>query len=328
MKTKTKIHFVCHANRYRSRLAEAYAKSLGRDDIEFSSSGAAAISTATMPGYAIESAERNGVASYLGTQCRRLSPEMINDNDIIIFMRRSIFDEAQAKHGFDDKKCLVWDVKDNVDWPSAKAFKRQQQKTYKLIERNINKLLKDIDTGGWVDIVDQYNRPLNLKLPLNMVNQKGLWHRGCHAVISLPNNKVLVQKRSANIIFSPKLIDITMGGHVDAGEQPKTALLREIKEEIGITADTKTIRLLNVHKAPSYHPRYKRHSNAFVYTYHVPLNQEKPQMSLEKSEVSAMKAISPRQLKRLLKTKRLKRLGRLNYTHAYYQQMVADAGLL
>ena len=42
MSQKIKVHFVCNGNIFRSRLAEAYAKSLGLGQLEISSSGVVA----------------------------------------------------------------------------------------------------------------------------------------------------------------------------------------------------------------------------------------------------------------------------------------------
>ena len=63
---------------------------------------------------------------------------------------------------------------------------------------------------------------------------KGLWHRAVYAFIFNKNKDVLLQKRSNLKKLWPNLWDVTVGGHVLAGEFGIDALKREVKEELGI----------------------------------------------------------------------------------------------
>lgn len=65
-------------------------------------------------------------------------------------------------------------------------------------------------------------------------HSKGLWHRGVYAFIVDKDFNVLLQKRSANKKLWPNKWDVTIGGHVNAGEFGRQALIRECKEEFGI----------------------------------------------------------------------------------------------
>jgi len=57
----------------------------------------------------------------------------------------------------------------------------------------------------------------------------------CTAGILIHDLKILLAKRSANQTFYPNVWDLP-GGHLEAGESPETALVRELKEELGIVA--------------------------------------------------------------------------------------------
>lgn len=63
---------------------------------------------------------------------------------------------------------------------------------------------------------------------------KGLWHRAVYAFIIDDKGNILLQKRSENKKLWPNMWDVTVGGHVDAGEFGRQALIREVKEELGI----------------------------------------------------------------------------------------------
>ena len=57
----------------------------------------------------------------------------------------------------------------------------------------------------------------------------------CAAGILIHDLKILLAKRSASRAFYPSVWDLP-GGHLEAGESPQTALVRELKEELGIVA--------------------------------------------------------------------------------------------
>ena len=75
-------------------------------------------------------------------------------------------------------------------------------------------------------------------------HKNGLWHRAVYGVILNKNGDVLLQKRSKDKKLYPNLCDATVGGHILAGELSYQALIREIKEEIGINVNEQDIKYL------------------------------------------------------------------------------------
>ena len=75
-------------------------------------------------------------------------------------------------------------------------------------------------------------------------HKSGLWHRAVYGFIIDENKNVLLQKRSANKKLWPNLWDVTAGGHVNVGEFGRQALIREVKEEIGIEITDDDIKYL------------------------------------------------------------------------------------
>ena len=75
-------------------------------------------------------------------------------------------------------------------------------------------------------------------------HKKGLWHRAVYAFIIDDKGNILLQKRSNNKKLWPNMWDVTVGGHVDAGEFGRQALIREVKEELGISINDDDIKYL------------------------------------------------------------------------------------
>jgi isopentenyl-diphosphate delta-isomerase len=66
------------------------------------------------------------------------------------------------------------------------------------------------------------------------VHRLGLWHRGAHVFLFNQDGKLLIQKRSADRVHSPSLLDCAVSEHVKAGESYFEAAVRGLKEEMGV----------------------------------------------------------------------------------------------
>lgn len=328
MKNK-KIHFVCSGNVFRSRLAEAYMRRAVGDSYIVSSSGVNADRWPIdyVSPWAHRISHRDKISNYLSSVRKISSQADFDENDIIIFMHPRVLNDARAKFTLNEDKCLVWDVKDREDWRGKLTIRQKEDRTARLIKRRTKRLIDDISRGSWVDIVTPQNQSREFSLPISIANNKNLWHRGCHVVLTTPNKHVVIQRRSPQIIFSPRMIDITMGGHVDSGESPKAAMLREMHEEMGISLEPNKLKLLEIYKQSRYHPKYKRHARSFTYTYHAELNENHPVFNIQKSEVSKVALLSPAQSRHLVAKHRLRGLGKLNYTYAFYRYLLGEVGV-
>lgn len=75
-------------------------------------------------------------------------------------------------------------------------------------------------------------------------HEKGYWHRAVYAFIINDKKEILLQKRSENKKLWPNKWDVTVGGHVLAGEFGRQSLIREIKEEFNIDIKDNDIKYL------------------------------------------------------------------------------------
>lgn len=118
----------------------------------------------------------------------------------------------------------------------------------------------------------------------------GLWHRAVYAFIVDKNFNVLLQKRSANKKLWPNKWDVTIGGHVNAGEFGRQALIRECREELGIDISDDDIKYL-VGTTSRYNKNgyiNNHYDECYLITKDVNIND----LVLQKEEVSDAKYFS------------------------------------
>lgn len=72
------------------------------------------------------------------------------------------------------------------------------------------------------------------------IHEKGLWHRAIIVAIVNEKNQVLLQKRASTKEKNPNMWDISVAGHISAGQDSLSAAAREINEEVCVMLGYKT----------------------------------------------------------------------------------------
>ncbi|HKR65608.1 MAG TPA: NUDIX domain-containing protein [Thermoanaerobaculia bacterium] len=67
------------------------------------------------------------------------------------------------------------------------------------------------------------------------VHRDGDWHRCAHLWLLTPDGRILVQRRALSKQSWPGMWDVSVAGHISAGESSRDAVLRETQEELGLT---------------------------------------------------------------------------------------------
>lgn len=93
----------------------------------------------------------------------------------------------------------------------------------------------------------------------------------CSEAYVIYDNKVLLFKRSPDSKNFPNYW-IGPGGHIDAGEDPLAAAIREVREETGVELDSKNITLKGI--ATHHHLDKNKLFIAFVFVAKIPHKQE------------------------------------------------------
>ena len=90
-----------------------------------------------------------------------------------------------------------------------------------------------------LDIVDENGVPTGETVDREAAHRNGIRHRTSHVWILRKRNgktQVLLQKRSLNKDSHPGCYDTSSAGHIPSGEDFLESSLRELQEELGITA--------------------------------------------------------------------------------------------
>lgn len=87
-----------------------------------------------------------------------------------------------------------------------------------------------------IQVVNERDEPL-YGATLDEIRKKGLWYRVVRVTVEDDQGRLLLQKRSQNVLTLPGCWDTSAAGHVDEGEDYLAAARRELAEEIGLQRD-------------------------------------------------------------------------------------------
>lgn len=94
--------------------------------------------------------------------------------------------------------------------------------------------------GEMFDVVNERNEVTG-QAPRGEVHAKKILHRAVHIFVFNKHGELWLQQRSHLKDVHPQAWDSSAAGHLDAGEDYATAAVRELKEELGIEAETQCI---------------------------------------------------------------------------------------
>lgn len=151
-----------------------------------------------------------------------------------------------------------------------------------------------------VDIYDSITgRKTGKIISKNKAHEEGIWHSAIHIImLSKDKSKVLLQKRCASKKLYPNMWDITVGGHISAGEDSLVSAKREFKEELGLDLDYFEFKYLDKAKEEFYNNGIN--SKEFVYVYLVIGDVEVDSLKLQKEEVSEARWFNKREFLELV----------------------------
>jgi len=113
-----KVHFICQGNVFRSRLAEAYLKSICSAGVKVTSSGVAANQNTDGPigWYAAKIIKKNSLIEFASPNWTQTSVAILKEQQLVIFMTQAQLRYVKATLGFLPKSYQVWEIPDLTDF--------------------------------------------------------------------------------------------------------------------------------------------------------------------------------------------------------------------
>lgn len=127
---------------------------------------------------------------------------------------------------------------------------------------------------------------------------KDVYYRTIYVLVKNEQNEILLQKRSATKDLYPNCWDLSVGGHVVYGDSYEETALRELREELGITANLKD----TVKKGEVLVSLPNSNEYFYVYEYQLKASDE---IQLASAEIAETKWLGIEKIKKSIEDKSL-----------------------
>ena len=144
----------------------------------------------------------------------------------------------------------------------------------------------------YIDIVDELGHPTGKSALKTEAHKNGWYHNTIHVWFYTLEGFVLLQQRSHKKAICPLLWDVSVAGHIDAGESIESAAVRETREEIGLEIKPNDLRKIGVHCHESTYFNGEIKDNEFHHIYIAELKVPIEDLVPQSSEVEALKLVS------------------------------------
>ena len=152
----------------------------------------------------------------------------------------------------------------------------------------------------FLDVVDENNKLTGETAERNIIHEKGLWHREVAVWIMNQQGDILLQKRASTKKQEPNKWAIC-AGHIDAGENVESAIVREMEEELGIKATIKDLEFLCIYKKKNEVSNLKNYN--FQYMYFLKTDYKIEDYKIRLEELSEIKYIDFEELVNIVNNK-------------------------
>lgn len=140
----------------------------------------------------------------------------------------------------------------------------------------------------YIDILNDTGEVSGKTCLKSEAHKKGLFHQSVHIWILDFDKNVLIQKRASNKDVFPNLWDVSVAGHISAGEQPEISAIREIEEEIGLSVAKDELKYLGTSKKKIVH-KVDLIDNELHHIYICIVNFDFNALKIQVEEVSKIK---------------------------------------
>lgn len=151
-----------------------------------------------------------------------------------------------------------------------------------------------------VDLLDENGKVIGTQSKKE-AHKTGTWHKAVHIYLINDKKELLLQQRTANKDIYPSVWDISVGGHVGAGEDTSVTACRELGEELGIKSLPEEFEYLTTTKEVLKTGNYI--SSEFVDVFLIRKNVTEKDIIIQKSEVADFKFVKLEEFFKMVKDK-------------------------
>ena len=151
----------------------------------------------------------------------------------------------------------------------------------------------------YIDIVTKEGLFTGKSVLKSKIHLKGYYHITAHVWLYTKQGEILLAQRAASKSICPLLWDVSVAGHIDAGETIEQAAIREIKEEIGLQLTESSLYKIGVFEC------FQNYTNGIIdnefhHTFISELIANIKELVLDKNEVEGVKLVSLHEFQNLI----------------------------
>ena len=152
----------------------------------------------------------------------------------------------------------------------------------------------------YIDIADKDGISTGKTALKSEAHKNGWYHNTVHLWLYTAKGEILLQQRSYKKTIHPLLWDVSVAGHIDAGESFTTAAVRETKEEIGLDLNANELEKIGTELHKTVYNDGKIKDYEFHQIFIAELNSDISELKPHPDEVEALKLVNFVEFKSLL----------------------------
>jgi isopentenyl-diphosphate Delta-isomerase len=149
-----------------------------------------------------------------------------------------------------------------------------------------------------LDVLTPEGLAADFTKPKGDVHRDGDWHRAAHVWLVTPDRRVLLQLRASVKENWPDLWDVSVAGHVAAGESAVDAAVREAFEELGLVLAPEELTHLGTLRWQAVLNEGVYIENEFHEVFLIIREIEVERLVLDPMEVAAAVLVKPEEIER------------------------------
>ena len=152
-----------------------------------------------------------------------------------------------------------------------------------------------------LDLVDEKNNLTGKSIDREIIHKEGLWHREVACIILNSEGKMLLEKRSPLKKQSPNKWALC-AGHIEAGDKPENAIVREMQEEIGVNVSIDDLKFLKIARRDVKFNE-EQYNRAFQYTYLWITDKKESDFIVQEEELTEVKYFDINEIRKAIDNK-------------------------